>query len=60
MYLTVKELQELLKIGRTATYHLIHMPGFPIIKIGNTYRIRKEDLDKYLNHLKNQYLYLYL
>ena len=52
MYLTVKELQELLKIGRTATYHLIHMPGFPIIKIGNTYRIRKEDLDKYLNHLK--------
>ena len=37
--LTVKELQEVLKIGTNAAYNLIHSKAFPVIKIGQTYRI---------------------
>lgn len=37
--LTVKELQEVLKIGTNAAYTLIHSKAFPVIKIGQTYRI---------------------
>lgn len=37
--LTVKELQEVLKIGTNAAYNLIHSKAFPVIRIGQTYRI---------------------
>ena len=37
--LTVKELQEILKIGTNAAYSLIHSKAFSVIKIGQTYRI---------------------
>lgn len=37
--LTVKEMQEILKIGTNAAYNLIHSKAFPVIKIGQTYRI---------------------
>ena len=37
--LTVKELQEILKIGTNTAYTLIHSKAFPVIKIGQTYRI---------------------
>ncbi len=37
--LTVKEMQKILKIGTNAAYNLIHSKAFPVIKIGQTYRI---------------------
>jgi len=37
--LTVKEMQGILKIGTNAAYNLIHSKAFPVIKIGQTYRI---------------------
>lgn len=37
--LTVKELQGVLKMGTNAAYNLIHSKAFPVIKIGQTYRI---------------------
>ncbi len=37
--LTVKELQQILKIGTNSAYTLIHSRAFPVIKIGQTYRI---------------------
>ena len=37
--LTVKEMQSILKIGTNAAYNLIHSKAFPVIKIGQTYRI---------------------
>ena len=39
--LAVKEIQEILKIGTNSTYNLIHSKVFPVIKIGQTYRIPK-------------------
>ena len=40
--LTVKELQQILKIGSNSAYALIHSKAFPVIKIGQTYRIPAE------------------
>lgn len=40
--LTVKEMQEILKIGTNSAYNLIHSKAFPVIKIGQSYRIPKE------------------
>ncbi len=37
--LTVKEVQEILKVGTNAAYNLIHSKAFPVIKIGQCYRI---------------------
>lgn len=37
--LTVKEIQDILKVGTNAAYNLIHSNSFPVIKIGQTYRI---------------------
>ncbi len=37
--LTVKDLQQILKIGANSAYTLIHSKAFPVIKIGQTYRI---------------------
>lgn len=40
--LTVKEMQQILKIGANSAYTLIHSKAFPVIKIGQTYRIPAE------------------
>lgn len=37
--LTVKEVQQILKIGTNAAYNLIHSKSFPVIKVGQSYRI---------------------
>ena len=39
--LTVKEIQDILKIGTNSAYNLIHSKPFPVIKIGQSYRIPK-------------------
>ena len=39
--LTVKEIQDILKIGTHSAYNLIHSKAFPVIKIGQSYRIPK-------------------
>ena len=37
--LTVEEMRQILKIGTNSAYNLIHSGAFPVIKIGQTYRI---------------------
>lgn len=37
--LTVEEMRKVLKIGANSAYNLIHSGSFPVIKIGQTYRI---------------------
>ena len=39
--LTVKEVREILNIGTNSAYNLIHSKAFPVIKIGQSYRIAK-------------------
>ena len=40
--LTVKDVQKILNIGVNSAYNLIHSKGFPVIKIGSTYRIPRD------------------
>ena len=37
--LTVKDVGNFLRIGTNAAYNLIHSKGFPVIKIGQCYRV---------------------
>lgn len=47
--LTVKEMMEFLKIGRTKAYELINTKGFPVIRISTICRIPMDDLLIWLN-----------
>ena len=38
------ELQMVFGLSRSATYRLLHLPGFPVIRVGGTLRIPKEQL----------------
>ncbi|MPN16994.1 hypothetical protein SDC9_164343 [bioreactor metagenome] len=46
---TVKEIQEMLSISKNTAYRLIESRPFPVIKIGNTYRVSKEAFNKWLH-----------
>ena len=48
--LTVKELPQILKIGANSAYTLIHSKAFPVIKIGQTYRIPAEPFYAWLRN----------
>lgn len=45
---TVKEIQTILNISRTAAYALINDPPFPVIRIGKAIRVAKEVFDRWL------------
>ena len=56
VYLTVEEVADLLRVCRTTVYSLIARSracpspaGFPVTKIGGTYRVRRTDLDAWLD-----------
>ena len=46
---TVKEIREILQLGRNSTYKLIGENHFHSIKIGNRYRISKKSFDKWMD-----------
>lgn len=49
--LTVKEVQNILKIGTNTAYNLIHSKAFPVIKIGQSYRIPAESFYAWLESI---------
>jgi excisionase family DNA binding protein len=40
--MTVEELSDFLRIGRRKTYEVVRSKGFPMIRLGNAYRIPKK------------------
>lgn len=42
MTLSVKDVKRLLNISTNAAYNLIHSKSFPVIRIGNSFRVPKE------------------
>ena len=46
--LTVKELSEILHIGRDKAYALMHAKAFPAMKIGGRYYVSKSALEKWV------------
>ena len=46
---TVDEISEILGIGRTAAYRLVHSGEFKIVRVGTAIRISKESFDAWLD-----------
>lgn len=46
--ISIKEAALIMGIGRDTMYSLVKQPGFPSVKIGNKYVIRKQGLDDWL------------
>ena len=46
--LTVRELQQLLKLGRNTVYELLRSGEIPCVRLGKQIRIRRVDVDAYL------------
>lgn len=49
--LTCTEVQAILRIGKSKLYKLIREEKLPAIRLGNTYRIRRSELEAYLTNL---------
>lgn len=47
-FLGVKEIQSMFNIGREKAIALIKSEGFPVIKIGRTYRIDSDQLEVWI------------
>ena len=53
--LTVKEVQDRLKLGKNNTYKLVNKKGFPKIIIGKKILIPEEQFEKYImNHVRSK------
>ena len=50
--MTVAEVAELLGFGQNFVYRLVNKPGFPAVKVGNSYRIFREGLMEWLEAQK--------
>ena len=46
---TVRDIQEILKISRTAAYQLVDGTHFPVKRIGRTIRVSKEAFEKWMS-----------
>ena len=50
--MTVAEVADLLGFGQNFVYRLVSKPGFPAVKVGNSYRIFREGLMEWLDAQK--------
>lgn len=48
-FLTVKDIGDILHIGKSKAYKLCALDGFPSIKIGSQYRIKESDFDRWID-----------
>lgn len=46
---TVREVQEILSIGKNAAYELVKAQKFKCVKVGNSIRISKKSFDQWLD-----------
>lgn len=47
-FLTVGEVAEMLRVSSMTVYRLINSGDLPAVRIGKSFRLREEDVDKYL------------
>ncbi|MCX5633946.1 MAG: helix-turn-helix domain-containing protein [Phycisphaerae bacterium] len=52
-WLTLDELAEYLKIGRTNLYAMAQNATIPATKIGNQWRFDREKIDRWMDHKSN-------
>ena len=47
-FLTVAEVAELMRVSTMTVYRLIKGGELPAVRVGRSYRIREDDIDRYL------------
>jgi excisionase family DNA binding protein len=47
-FLTVAEVANLLRVSSMTVYRLINAGELPAVRVGKSYRLREDDVDKYL------------
>lgn len=47
-FLTVGEVARLLRVSSMTVYRLINAGELPAVRVGKSYRLREDDVDKYL------------
>ena len=47
-YLTVAEVATTLRVSNMTVYRLVNSGELPAVRVGKSYRLREEDIDKYL------------
>lgn len=47
-FLTVREVQAILRVGRMTVYRLANSGNLPAYRIGQQIRVRRDDLEQYL------------
>lgn len=47
-FLTVAEVAHLLRVSNMTVYRLISAGELPAVRVGRSYRLREEDVDRYL------------
>jgi excisionase family DNA binding protein len=47
-YLTVAEVAAQLRVSNMTVYRLVQARQLPAVRVGRSYRIREEDVDRYL------------
>lgn len=57
-YLTVNEVKEILRLGKTKTYELVNQPDFPTIRIGKKILIPEKEFQDFIKrYMYKQYTF---
>jgi len=52
--MTIEETAKYLKIGKSSLYKMAREGKIPAVKIANQWRFRKEDIDKWLQEIRDK------
>jgi excisionase family DNA binding protein len=47
-YLTVKQVCDIIPLGKSTIYKIFHLDGFPAVKIGRRYMVEKSELMEWI------------
>ncbi|HYA45077.1 MAG TPA: helix-turn-helix domain-containing protein [Acidimicrobiales bacterium] len=47
-YVTVAEVADLLRVSNMTVYRLVQAGELPAVRVGRSYRIREEDIDRFI------------
>lgn len=47
-YVTVAEVADLLRVSNMTVYRLVQSGQLPAVRVGRSYRIREDDMDRFL------------
>jgi excisionase family DNA binding protein len=53
-FVTVSEVAEQLRVSNMTVYRLVQSGQLPAVRVGRSYRIRADDVDRYLAEQYNQ------